>query len=118
MVLLHSSDIVTCIYNTNLFSVTCLHAVVECEVVVPENGNATYNGTVLGSMVEYTCDEGYVLMGLPLQICLENDSLSGNEPVMCDCKLISKTVSIISYMCLLSVALSNQTLFTGILHYF
>ena len=83
---------------------------VECEVVVPENGNATYNGSGLGSVIEYTCDEGYVLMGLPLQVCLENDSLSGNEPVMCDCKLISKTVSIISYMCLLSVALSNQTL--------
>ena len=53
---------------------------------LPENGNATVNGTGLGSVVEYTCDVGYNLTGVSLQECLENDTLSGNEPVTCECK--------------------------------
>ena len=60
---------------------------VECELVVPDSGNATVNGTGLGSVVEYTCDIGFDLIGLSLQVCLENDIWSDEMPV-CECELI------------------------------
>lgn len=69
------------------FAFSELLTVVECEVVVPESGNATVNGTGLGSVVEYTCDIGFDLIGTSLQICLENDAWSDEIPV-CECKLL------------------------------
>lgn len=61
---------------------------VECEVVAIENGNATVNGTGLGSVVEYTCDDGYYLSGESQQTCQENDTWSDNAQVTCECKWV------------------------------
>ena len=66
---------------TYIISIT----VVICEVEVPENGNASVLETGLGSVVEYTCNTGYDLVGISQQICLENDTFSDTTPT-CECK--------------------------------
>ena len=58
----------------------------ECDVVHPENGNATVSGTGVGAMVEYTCDDGYILVGTSVQVCLDNGTWSDPNTATCDCK--------------------------------
>ena len=57
----------------------------ECELVTPENGNAARNGTGLGSIIQYSCNLGYELVGHAQQECLENGIWSEGQ-VRCERK--------------------------------
>ena len=63
----------------------CLYSVVECELEIPENGNAVINGTGLGSTVQYSCNDGYEVVGQTWQECLESGTWSEGQ-VRCQCK--------------------------------
>jgi len=46
----------------------------------PSNGNTIITTTTIGSVVNHTCDEGYVLEGESQRECLANRSWSGSLP--------------------------------------
>ena len=60
-------------------------AVIRCEEHMIENGNVVSNGTLLGAVAQYSCDETYVLDGPEQRICQDNGMWSGDEPV-CNCE--------------------------------
>ena len=47
----------------------------------PLNGNVTFTTTTVGSGANYSCDAGFVLMGLSSRVCVVNGSWSGEAPV-------------------------------------
>ena len=68
-----------------LGATTCLHfAAVECgSLTSPENGNVTLSGTNFTSIAQYTCNSGYVLMGVESRQC-QADRTWSNESPMCE----------------------------------
>ncbi|XP_076145380.1 sushi, von Willebrand factor type A, EGF and pentraxin domain-containing protein 1 isoform X2 [Alosa pseudoharengus] len=64
---------------------TCIPA--ECSVPPsPEHGSVTVTDTALGSLVEYSCEEGYELEGQSVRQCIAGRQWSDTPPV---CKLVS-----------------------------
>ena len=49
----------------------------------PTNGTVSFDVTVFGSFLDYSCDPGYSLVGDNPRTCLENGDWSGTEP-SCD----------------------------------
>ena len=47
----------------------------------PENGLVTFRRTTLGSLANYSCNTGFVLIGLQVRICGVGGSWSGEAPV-------------------------------------
>ena len=72
------------IYMYNLYpsivAIDCGH------LLNPENGQVTFIGTTLGSVANYSCNAGFILMGLPTRACGVDGSWSGEAP-LCECKL-------------------------------
>ena len=56
-------------------------AVINCGELTVENGNVDSDGTLLGAVVQYSCDETYVLEGPEQRICQNDGMWSGEEPV-------------------------------------
>ncbi|XP_063042299.1 sushi, von Willebrand factor type A, EGF and pentraxin domain-containing protein 1 isoform X3 [Engraulis encrasicolus] len=52
----------------------------------PEHGSVTVTDTALGSLVEYSCDEGYELEGQTVRQCSSSRQWSDDPPV---CRLVS-----------------------------
>ena len=52
----------------------------------PSNGQVFLATTILGSVATYTCEDGYMLMGIAMRECLASGSWSQQEPV-CESKL-------------------------------
>ena len=46
----------------------------------PINGTVTLNGTVEGSIANYTCDGGFLLDGPVVRMCGSNGMWSGSTP--------------------------------------
>ena len=62
--------------------------VVDCfNLTAPSNGQVSLTTTTFGSVVMYTCKEGYLVMGSAMRECLANGSWSQQEPV-CQSKLL------------------------------
>ncbi len=48
----------------------------------PQNGQVEIRSTEDGdSFAEYTCDEGFNLVGSPIRLCLSNGMYNGSAPV-------------------------------------
>ena len=47
----------------------------------PENGLLAISNITFGSIANYSCSEGYAIMGNEMRTCQENGSWSGEEPV-------------------------------------
>ena len=47
----------------------------------PVNGTISLMRTTIGSVANYSCDSGFLLMGLSSRICEVNQSWSGDAPV-------------------------------------
>ena len=45
-----------------------------------ENGRVTVSGRLVGSVMEYWCNEGFELVGSSARSCLENATWSGIDP--------------------------------------
>ena len=58
----------------------------------PENGNTIGNNFTFGSMINHTCNEGYIINGPSQRECLANQSWSGILPD-CDSKF-TKTLAL------------------------
>ena len=68
--------------------------VVDCGALsAPENGLLVINDTTLGSLVTYSCIEGYNLIGDGMRTCLDNGSWSGQDPV-CQSKCVCLCVCV------------------------
>ncbi|XP_019850306.1 PREDICTED: sushi, von Willebrand factor type A, EGF and pentraxin domain-containing protein 1-like isoform X2 [Amphimedon queenslandica] len=52
----------------------------------PANGNVQQTGTVLGSRATYSCNKGFVLVGIEKRVCSRNGKWSGEAPI---CKRIN-----------------------------
>ena len=50
------------------------------DLLAPINGSVTLNGTVEGSIANYTCDEGFLLDGPVVRMCGSNGMWSGSTP--------------------------------------
>ena len=59
----------------------CLIAVDCGALPLVQHGHAVTNGTVFQSVANYTCDNGYNLVGIQSRTCESNATWSGNEPV-------------------------------------
>ena len=75
----------------------------------PENGRVTFRGTTPGSVSQYFCNAGFILMGLPTRVCGVNGSWSGEAPVCegmshCVKRMIYNTTHLCMYFSL-SIAL-------------
>ena len=46
----------------------------------PENGLVTFVSTTLGSRADYSCNTGFVLMGISFRMCELDGSWSGEAP--------------------------------------
>ena len=78
-------------YNSFLFSLLCVGAVVDCNALVvmnPGPGNLVLDqsdGTLFTNVTTYSCDDGYNVIGSATRTCMADGSWSGTEPV-CECK--------------------------------
>ena len=54
----------------------------------PANGRVRQTGTVLGSRATYSCNKGFVLVGIEKRVCSRNGKWSGKAPI---CKRTRKT---------------------------
>lgn len=73
------------VQNANLFTDR------ECvNVDSPENGFISGHGRIFNDKVNYTCDEGFYLVGKPQRTCQADGSWSGSTPL---CKRNSKYVT-------------------------
>ena len=50
------------------------------DLTAPENGRVTVNGCRTGDRAEYSCDEGYELVGDQTRECMSNSQWSGQTP--------------------------------------
>ena len=58
------------------------HAEIDCgRLSSPENGAVTFRSTTFGSRADYSCNDGFLLLGLSSRMCMENGSWSGEAPV-------------------------------------
>ena len=57
----------------------------------PINGNTSAVTFTIGSVVNHTCNEGFVLNGTSQRECLTNGSWSGSLPT-CDSKTTTTTI--------------------------
>ena len=69
---------------------TCLHiAAVDCgSLSSPENGNVTLPGTMFDSIAQYTCNLGYLLVGVESRQCQADRTWSDESPI-CEGMMIS-----------------------------
>ena len=50
----------------------------------PANGYVTVEGTTEGSVANYSCEQGYRLLGMDQRTCLQNAQWSGTESLCVD----------------------------------
>ena len=58
------------------------HVAVDCgSLDSPSNGNVSLSGTTFQSVAQYSCDMGYLLVGMESRQCQANRTWSGESPV-------------------------------------
>ena len=67
-------------------------AAVNCGALPPvRHGRRVTNGTMFQSVANYTCDNGYNLVGVQSRTCESSAIWSGNEP-MCEGTTVNNTL--------------------------
>ena len=61
--------------------VETLHIIVECESLKILKGTIKQKGSHVGSIAEYGCDEGFLIIGRIHRECLLTGAWSGTNPV-------------------------------------
>ena len=68
-------------------STDSINAAVECGPLgYPANGDILLHGTLLHSNATFFCDDGYILEGSELRVCLADGTWSGTT-TSCKCEL-------------------------------
>ena len=73
----------------NLFTCTCTVAIDCGSLDSPDNGEVRVPGTQFGFAARYSCNVGFVLVGLRTRVCQINGRWSGEAPT-CQCKTESQ----------------------------
>ena len=67
-----------------------IHSVVDCGPLSdPRSGDVDFSSTTFNSKATYSCDKGYVLVGIELRVCQANGDWSGESPT-CKSKYLRK----------------------------
>ena len=66
-----------------------LHTVIDCESLPdPPNGMVTQSSTTFGAEADYSCDDGYMIVGgATPRVCEGSGNWSGSAP-SCQCKWV------------------------------
>ena len=73
--------------NVTIGALPFVHLVVDCfGLANPTNGQVSLNMTTFGEVANYSCNEGYVLMGPSAQTCQSSGNWTENAP-LCQSKL-------------------------------
>ena len=76
----------TCLVNGTWSGTVPVCRVINCsDPGTPNNGSRILGGTGLLLTVEYSCDEGHILVGSSIRECLRNETWSGDIP---ECELV------------------------------
>ena len=77
---------ITCLVNGTWSATIPICKLIDCgDPGTPTNGTRNITGTTPSSTVQYSCDDGYILIGSSVRECLSNESWSGVEP---ECELV------------------------------
>ena len=77
---------ITCLVNGSWSADVPVCILIDCgDPGTPTNGTRNITGTTLFSIVQYSCDDGYILIGSSVRECLSNESWSGVAP---ECEII------------------------------
>ena len=69
-----------------LYKLGVITVVRTCSPTTIRNGSVSLEGTSVGTIASYQCDEGYSLVrGHSVRICLKTFQWSGSQPI-CTCK--------------------------------
>ena len=66
-----------------LFSFTAAKCPQKAEISDGKNETLSGDGESYGSVVKFTCNEGYELVGSPVVVCLEDGTWSGSDKIEC-----------------------------------
>ena len=84
-----------------------MHSVVVCDALGnPFNGQAVFIEMVFGSQANYSCLEGYTLIGNSTRVCQADRQWSGNEPI---CEGLSNSLYNITF-CLIKKKIMQRKL--------
>ena len=73
-----------------------MYADIDCgELEPPANGAVNVSGTTYNSTATYSCDEGYVLVGVSTSTCLGSGNWSNGDVVECTRKRYASIGTII-----------------------
>lgn len=61
----------------------------------PDNGDVDFAGTIVGSQVVYSCQDGFMLEGAKIRTCLESGKWSKEEPI-CKGKIMEMLSQIVT----------------------
>ncbi|CAL1543396.1 unnamed protein product, partial [Lymnaea stagnalis] len=76
---------VSCLATGNWSTIPSCNALSSCPQLNIQSANVTWslvlnNGTSIGSVYNFTCQQGYKLIGSPTLICQQNGTWSGQLP--------------------------------------
>ena len=68
--------------HTHIHTLSLWPTAVDCDdLPAPDNGKLIFSaGTTFGSIVTYSCNPGYKLVGLETRTCLEDKTWTGTAP--------------------------------------
>ena len=73
-----------------LFSFTAPKCPQKAEISDGKKATLSADGVSYGSVVKFTCDEGYELVGSPVVVCQQDGTWSGSDKIQCQsmCKYL------------------------------
>ena len=82
-----------------LFSFTATKCSEKAEISHGKKATLSGDGESYGSVVKFTCDEGYELVGSPVVVCQQDGTWSGSDQIQCQ--------SMCRYLCQLVIFSEN-----------
>ena len=77
---------------------------------IPTNGNVRENGSLVGTVVEFTCNDGYLLIGTSSIFCQQDGNWSSQSP-LCQGEILSSN-NIVTLGCF-QVYLNHTSIFVN-----
>ena len=80
-----------------LFSFTATKCPQKEDITDGKKITLSGDGETYGSVVEYTCDEGYELVGSPVVVCQQDGTWSGSDKIQCQsmCKYLCQLMRLL-----------------------
>ncbi|XP_072026993.1 uncharacterized protein [Amphiura filiformis] len=81
-------------------------------LVAPANGGLYFTRTSVGGVVTYTCDEGFMLMGMEQRVCQENGQWFGRIPTCTEIPVIGPSMFLLDQSVYLVLENGNYIIIT------